>query len=249
MRGLLLRVFLPLLSAICVHGGLGVPIHSQSPPANSPPQLLKPIEISDLDKDLFEAIDGTIKLRLSIDKKGKVKKAEVVAGPMVSCDPLGTKDRDRVRGIVAKKGLEAEFSPAMKDGKPSDSSGVVTLVVGPRLKKAISRPAAEQKSVEDAAAPTNRETDLVDEGVVAGRAILLPKPKYPFTGFQKIGGQLRIEVIIDETGSVIMAGALDGLPDFQDAGIRAACQAKFSPTTIKGRPVKVTGTISYTFVP
>ncbi len=53
---------------------------------------------------------------------------------------------------------------------------------------------------------------------------------------------------IDEKGKVIAARAISGPLLLQSAAVSAARQAKFSPTTVSGEPVKIIGTISYTFI-
>jgi TonB family protein len=87
-------------------------------------------------------------------------------------------------------------------------------------------------------------------GVLNGRAKTLPQPEYPnFAKSARASGTVVVEVTIDELGDVISARAVSGHPLLQQASVEAARQAKFTPTILEGRPVKVTGTISYNFVP
>lgn len=86
-------------------------------------------------------------------------------------------------------------------------------------------------------------------GVLNGKALSLPKPYYPAEArAAKVGGTVSIQVTIDEYGTVIAAQALNGHPLLQQASINAAYMARFSPTTLMGEPVKVTGVIVYNFV-
>ena len=57
-----------------------------------------------------------------------------------------------------------------------------------------------------------------------------------------------MQVVIDEQGRVISAKATSGHPLLLHAAEQAAYQAHFTPTTLSGLPVKVTGIITYNFV-
>jgi TonB family protein len=89
----------------------------------------------------------------------------------------------------------------------------------------------------------------VSGGVLNSKAISLPRPVYPAAA-KNAGaqGKVVVEVTIDEDGKVIEAHAVSGPSTLQQAAVQAARLAKFSPTTLSGQPIKVTGTISYTFV-
>jgi protein TonB len=56
-------------------------------------------------------------------------------------------------------------------------------------------------------------------------------------------------VLIDENGSVVSASAVSGHPLLRAAAVQAARGARFSPTKLSGQPVKVSGVITYNFVP
>lgn len=82
-----------------------------------------------------------------------------------------------------------------------------------------------------------------------GKAISLPKPAYPpIARGAHAGGTVVVQATIDESGKVISAHAVSGHPLLQAAAVQAAYTARFSPTQIAGQPVKVTGTLIYTFV-
>jgi protein TonB len=57
-----------------------------------------------------------------------------------------------------------------------------------------------------------------------------------------------VQVMIDESGNVVSARAVSGHPLLQQSAASAARQARFTPTTLGGRPVKVTGVLIYNFV-
>ncbi len=117
-------------------------------------------------------------------------------------------------------------------------------------KPAEARP-AETKAVEEQAAKPVIKPLLkpVSGGVLNGKAMNLPKPSYPAAARSaKMSGVVVVEVVIDVNGKVISARALSGPVLLQQAAVQAAYQAKFSPTTLAGQPVKVVGTINYNFL-
>jgi protein TonB len=86
-------------------------------------------------------------------------------------------------------------------------------------------------------------------GVLNGKALELPKPAYPdIARAAHASGTVVVQVLIDEDGYVIAAHAVSGHPLLQAASVAAALEARFSPTTLAGNPVKVTGVIHYNFV-
>jgi len=86
-------------------------------------------------------------------------------------------------------------------------------------------------------------------GILNGKAITLGKPSYPaIAKAAKVSGQVQVRVVIDETGVVIRAEAVSGHPLLVAAAVKAASESVFSPTTLGGQPVKVSGIIIYNFV-
>jgi protein TonB len=81
--------------------------------------------------------------------------------------------------------------------------------------------------------------------VINGRALRLPAPNHP--GGRRWTGAISVSVLIDEEGNVAAAGATGGPWTYQKVVRSAACDAKFSPTSVRGQPVKVSGVITYNF--
>ena len=97
-------------------------------------------------------------------------------------------------------------------------------------------------------APTPKRP--ISLGPVNGKATYLPVPVYsPAAQSIRASGQVNVEVTIDENGRVISAAAVSGHPLLRQNAVSAARISKFTPTTIGGVPVKVTGIIIYNFVP
>jgi protein TonB len=90
----------------------------------------------------------------------------------------------------------------------------------------------------------------VSGGVLNGKATSLPTPPYPAAAKAvHASGAVSVQVLISETGSVISASAVSGHPLLRAAAESAARGARFSPTLLSGQPVKVSGVITYNFVP
>ena len=84
--------------------------------------------------------------------------------------------------------------------------------------------------------------------LINSRALVLPKPPYPPLAKQiRLQGTVVIQVLIDENGKVLSARPVSGHPMLIPEAQRAAMQPKFSPTTLNGVGVKVSGMISYNF--
>ena len=112
---------------------------------------------------------------------------------------------------------------------------------------AIASPAPVEQPAPDA---TPFKGQTVSGGVLNGKATSLPKPPYPpIAKAAKAGGTVVVKVTVDENGNVISASPVSGHPLLQAAAVAAARSAKFSPTLLSGKPVRVTGVITYAFTP
>lgn len=98
--------------------------------------------------------------------------------------------------------------------------------------------------------PKKEPPKTISGGVLNGKATSLPKPPYPAAARAvRASGAVSVQVLISETGSVISATAVSGHPLLRPAAVAAARGAHFSPTLLSGQPVKVSGVITYNFVP
>lgn len=90
----------------------------------------------------------------------------------------------------------------------------------------------------------------ISGGVLNGKATSLPKPPYPPAARAvRASGAVSVQVLIDESGNVVSATAVSGHPLLRAAAVQAARGARFSPTMLSGQAVKVSGVITYNFVP
>ena len=82
-----------------------------------------------------------------------------------------------------------------------------------------------------------------------GQVISKPQPAYPpIANAARAHGSVRVLLIVDEEGKVVAAQAVGGHPLLQLAAVKAAREARFTPTLMNGKPVKVSGAITYNFV-
>ena len=96
--------------------------------------------------------------------------------------------------------------------------------------------------------PPPVRTINISRGVLNGRAISLPRPNYPPLAKQiRVQGTVTVQVLIDESGSVVSAKAVSGHPLLIAEAVEAARRARFSPTLLSDQPVKVSGVITYNF--
>jgi len=101
----------------------------------------------------------------------------------------------------------------------------------------------------DPGAAVARKT-IVSGGVLNGKAVSKPQPAYPpIAKAAGASGTVTVQILVDEEGNVVSASAVAGHPLLQQAAVAAAREAKFSPTRLSGQPVKVSGVVTYNFVP
>jgi TonB family protein len=114
-----------------------------------------------------------------------------------------------------------------KDNKPREAQAY----------EAKAKVAAEDKS-----AP-------IQGGVINGKAISKPQPVYPADALAaRAQGTVVVQILVSETGGVLYACAVnDAHPSLKSAAEFAAYNARFTPTTLNGKPVKVSGVITYRF--
>lgn len=104
---------------------------------------------------------------------------------------------------------------------------------------------AASQSIQFADQPAAR----VSGGILNGKAINLPAPKYPPEARRdQASGTIAVRVVVDETGKVIWARAIEGHPALRTAAEDAAWKTKFHPLILSGKPERVVGNLIYRFV-
>jgi TonB family protein len=109
----------------------------------------------------------------------------------------------------------------------------------------------EVKPENEAANPGNRPRPRgpVESGDLNSKATDLPKAVYPGEARKlHVTGQVKVRVIVDETGRVLSADIVSGPKQLWMAAIEAARKARFQPTLVGDTAVKITGILTYDFV-
>jgi TonB family protein len=108
---------------------------------------------------------------------------------------------------------------------------------------------AQQNAPAPAATPAPKPKRASDSfAVLNSKAVSKPTPDYPAEAkAEHVQGLVVVRVLIDEKGDVVKAEAVSGPGSLRSAAVAAALKAKFAPTLLSGRPVKVKGTITYNF--
>jgi TonB family protein len=123
------------------------------------------------------------------------------------------------------------------DGKVREVSEPVSVAFGEPEAAQVQPPAYEEV-----------ENFPISGGILNGKAVEKPAPAYPvIVNAERVEGTVVVQVMVDEEGKVVSAQAVSGHPLLRQAAVEAAHKARFSPTLLSGKPVKVTGTLSYNF--
>lgn len=136
-----------------------------------------------------------------------------------------------------------------RDGNNQNGNSLLGVAPPPVVvKPATPPPPMIVKETPKVESKPEKPVTTVSGGVVNGKATNLVKPAYSAAARAiRAGGQVKVQVTIDEDGNVIAANAISGHPLLLQASTSAAKSSKFSPTTLTGKKVKVTGVIIYNF--
>jgi TonB family protein len=178
---------------------------------------------------------GTVNVQVTVDEEGNVISAVAVSGhPLL-----------RAAAVNAARG--AKFNPTKLSGVPVKVVGVLVYNFLPADPPKDSSPPPVAS-----AAPSDKLVQppgSINGGILNGKAISLPKPPYPpVARAAHASGGVEVQVIVDETGVVAEAKAISGNPLLRAAATSAARGARFEPTLLEGRPVKIFGVILYEFI-
>ena len=172
-------------------------------------------------------IEGFVKVDIVIDETGTVTSATAVKDEDDTGD-LSTETvdaRSALRAAAEQAALEARFPPTLLSGQPVKVSGTIVYNFAVSGAK------------------------IIDGGVLNNKAVELPQPPYPPAAKAvRATGMVAVQVIVDENGNVIQATAGSGHPLLRSAAVAAAREARFAPTLLDGKPVKISGVLTYNFV-
>ena len=143
-------------------------------------------------------------------------------------------------GLPERSGTGTSNGPPIKNSAPPVTNDT---------EKAPDAPPTPKPTPKPTPTPEKKPPATISGGVLNGKASRLVQPPYPPAARAvHASGQVNVQVTIDEQGNVISASATTGNPLLRAAATQAARSSKFTPTTLSGQAVKVTGVISYNFV-
>jgi len=96
--------------------------------------------------------------------------------------------------------------------------------------------------------PDERRHGPIFTGVLNLKVLNELSPAYPQKAKdQKIQGRVEIQLLVNEDGEVIFANPLSGPEELWAESVKTSVSARFTPTTLSGKPVKITGRIIFDF--
>jgi TonB family protein len=97
-------------------------------------------------------------------------------------------------------------------------------------------------------APDERRHGPIISGILNMKVASEVLPAYPQKAKEKgLEGRVEVQVLVNEDGEVIFANPLSGPEGLWAESVRAAVGARFTPSTLSGEPVKITGRLIYDF--
>lgn len=217
-------------------------LSAQTTPRDTPPTIQGSV-IYDLPRSAVDAlIDGKVEVGISVNEGGVPTYAVLMSGPMWPCGETPRKALNELSSTLVEMAMKLRFSPGTREGMAVAANIVITLdLKNPKL-------ALKPEDIDPLTGKP--KVNKVVGGVINGKARNLERPSYPSEARKnRVGGVVSVLALIDEKGDVIRAGAVDGPVSLQFAAREAACKSKYTPTLLAGKPVKVSGIITYNFVP
>jgi periplasmic protein TonB len=208
-----------------------VPIPEEEPPPEKPPEKQKQPDV-DVRKELIQNImQSPVKPPEQVSTQRNAVK-EMRLDRLTKLGDVNTDTGARV-DPGASRVVDTGGTAGLNTGAGTDTTGGAEAPPPPPTVK-----------------PKPPPPKTISGGVLNGKAISLPKPAYPPAARAvRASGSVSVQVLIDENGHVVSASAVSGHQLLQQAAVSAARGARFSPTLLSGQPVKVSGVITYNFVP
>jgi len=192
-------------------------------------------------------LGGKVTVLVSIDNSGKVSSVSDVKGPDFTCSGVTRLDVIALRDAARTAALKATFSPAIGNGQPVGSQLALDFWFATGGTNSLDDDKADKPRASDG--PPVQLPKTLSGGVLQA-AIELPKPAYPAAARAvRASGSVSVQVLIDTNGRTFSAHAVTGHPLLRAAAESAACGARFTTTLLSGQPVKVSGIITYNFIP
>ncbi len=220
---------------------------------------------------------GVISVGVKVDETGAITVTDDGEGPYPICKNVTNPRVLALRSAAVAAARLAKFSPAIIDSRPTAVSGRINYSFGVTGEKTgglaglsssemrldrvtklgttdgsmVARvDPSEKPGTARIIYPDGQKPATVAGGVLNGKASSLAKPSYPAAAKAvRAGGAVSVQVLIVEDGTVYTASAVSGHPLLRRSSEIAACSSSFAPTLLEGTPVKVSGVITYNYVP
>ena len=96
--------------------------------------------------------------------------------------------------------------------------------------------------------PDERGQGPIISGVLNVKVLNELSPAYPQKALdRKIQGKVEVQILVNEDGEVIFANPLAGPEELWAESVKTSVSARFTPMTLAGKPVKITGRIIFDF--
>ena len=218
-----------------------VPVPEDEPPPEpekEPEKVVKAAPNADVRPEIIQRMDQT-----------PVKPPETISSVQNTVKP----PREGIKTVIGDKSSDAQnAAPDTYKGPVStDGKGLAGTGGDDKGDKGAPPPPPPPPPPPATPKPTPPPAPkTISGGVVNSKASNLVKPAYPAAARAvRASGAVNVQVKIDERGNVVSASAVSGHPLLRQAAEQAARSSKFTPTTLSGQPVSVTGVIVYNFVP
>jgi TonB family protein len=198
-------------------------------------------------------IQGTVVLKVIVNKAGEVREAEPISGhPMLCPSAIAAVKQWRYTPYV-EDGEPVEVTTTIQinfqfAGQPSSSSGDEAHPNGSGP-SSQPRESAGGVDTERLRVAVPGERVRVSSGVSSGLIVSKVPPRYPEDAReQRIQGMVVLMVDIDKEGNVYKTELISGHPLLAPAAIEAVQQWKYKPYLLNGAPVEVETQVQVNFV-
>ena len=145
-------------------------------------------------------------------------------------------------------------SPSLSTTKSNKASSSASSESNAPVQIKPSIPENENKSTKQVESNDSKSTasfgQFLNIGSLLDQASQKVNPSYPaFAKSAHVTGIVRVDLVIDEKGSVVSAQSTTGPPMLRQAAIDASTRWKFRPTIRDGKPVSVAGFLNFNFAP
>lgn len=220
-------------------------------------QLIKVPTVQLPNKAKEKGVGGIVTATVSVDASGKVTSVDNVAGPGWVCPDVNTPAVAALRRVAREAAVKAKFAPAMRNGAAVASKANVNFDFNAPASKEMRLDRKPEFGGLVAVDPSSAKIVTAGDApgeihgeVINGKAVKLAKPPYPPAARAvRASGTVHVQVLIETDGTVYTAAPVSGHPLLRSSARMSACSSKFTPTLLSGQPVKVSGIITYNFVP